>query len=63
MSSSMITDQAWTDGLTVNPESTLSSSEQQQHQYHQSHNTSADLNSSNQNGAGKFKKNPLILAF
>ena len=54
MSSSMqITDQAWTDGLTVNPESTLSSSEQQQHQYHQSHNTSADLNSSNQGQNGQ----------
>ena len=30
-----LSDQAWQDGLTVNPESTLSSLEQQQTQYHQ----------------------------
>ena len=68
-SSSMITDQAWTDGLTVNPESTLSSSEQQQHQYHQSsHNTSVDLNSSNQgpnggNGANTLTTVDLVSAW
>ena len=39
--SSLMTDQAWHDGLTVNPENPESASEQQQHQYHQSHNTSA----------------------
>ena len=52
-----LTEQAWQDGLTINPESTLSAAEQHQQQYHQqivhggqgSHNTSissADLNNS-----------------
>ena len=43
MPASLMTDQVWHDGLTVNPESTLSASEQQQNQYHQSQ-TAADLN-------------------
>ena len=51
-----LTEQAWQDGLSINPESTLSASEQHQQQYHQQivhsgqggHNTSmsSDLNNS-----------------
>ena len=56
-----LTEQAWQDGLSINPESTLSASEQHQQQYHQQivqggqggHNTSinSDLNNS-VNGPG-----------
>jgi hypothetical protein len=43
------TEQVWQDGLSVDPESTLSSSEQQQNQYHQQlglNTSSSDLNAS-----------------
>ena len=57
-----LTEQAWQDGLSINPESTLSASEQHQQQYHQQtihggqggHNSSinSDLNNSIGGGPG-----------
>ena len=42
-----LTEYAWQDGLGINPESSLSVSEQQQTQYHQQNLNSSDLNQSN----------------